>query len=66
MIRTGKVPLRRLCGAVALLAAPMIMVLLGLVLFGHLAWMWGLVAALVLVAWLSGIVARHLQGLATV
>jgi two-component system phosphate regulon sensor histidine kinase PhoR len=51
---------------VALLAAPMITVLVALVLFGHLAWIWGGVAAFILVAWLAAIVARHLQGLAAV
>jgi two-component system phosphate regulon sensor histidine kinase PhoR len=66
VIRTGKVPLRRLCGAVALLAAPMVVVLVGLVIFGHLAWSLGLIAAVVLVASLAAIVGRHLQGLAAV
>jgi two-component system phosphate regulon sensor histidine kinase PhoR len=65
-MRTGDVPLSRLCGAVALLATPMVAVLVGLVLLGHLAWIAGLAAALVLVAWLGLVVARHLQGLAAV
>jgi len=65
-MRTGNVPLSRLCGAVALLAAPMLAVLLGLVLLGHLAWGAALTAAIVLVVWLGLIAGRHLQGLATV
>jgi hypothetical protein len=44
----------------------MVMVLLGLALLGHLAWIWGLIAAVILVAWLAAVVGRHLQGLATV
>jgi two-component system phosphate regulon sensor histidine kinase PhoR len=44
----------------------MVMVLLGLILLGHLAWFWGLIAALILAAWLAAVVGRHLQGLAAV
>jgi two-component system, OmpR family, phosphate regulon sensor histidine kinase PhoR len=65
-MRTGDVPLSRLCGAVALLAAPMVAVLFALVLLGHIAWIAALCAAIVLIVWLSLVVARHLQGLATV
>ena len=65
-MRTGDVPLSRLCGAVALLAAPMIAVLLALVLLGHLAWIAALAGAIILIAWLGLVVGRHLQSLATV
>jgi hypothetical protein len=65
-MRKGDVPLQRLCGAVALLAAPMVAVLLVLVLLGHLAVLAALVGALVLIASLAIVVYRHLQGLALV
>jgi two-component system, OmpR family, phosphate regulon sensor histidine kinase PhoR len=44
----------------------MVVVLFGLVVFGHLAWIWGLIAALILIASLAAVVGRHLQGLALV
>jgi two-component system phosphate regulon sensor histidine kinase PhoR len=65
-MRTGEVPLSRLCGAVALLAAPMLAVLAALVFLGHLAWIAALAASVVLIAWLGFAVGRHLQGLAAV
>jgi two-component system phosphate regulon sensor histidine kinase PhoR len=65
-MRSGHVPLSRLCGAVALLAAPMVAVLAGLVLLGHLAWIAALAGSIVLIVWLGFVVARHLQGLAAV
>ena len=65
-MRKGDVPLSRLCGAVALLAAPMVAVLLGLVLLGHLAASAALVGAVVLIVSLAIVVYRHLQGLAVV
>jgi two-component system phosphate regulon sensor histidine kinase PhoR len=65
-MRKGDVPLPRLCGAVALLAAPMVAVLLGLVLLGHLAVPAALVGAVVLIVSLAVVVYRHLSGLAVV
>jgi two-component system, OmpR family, phosphate regulon sensor histidine kinase PhoR len=65
-MRSGHVPLSRLCGAVALLAAPMVAVLAGLVFLGHLAWIAALAGSIVLIVWLGFVVARHLQGLAAV
>lgn len=65
-MRTGEVPLSRLCGAVALLAAPMMAVLVALVFLQHLTWGAALGASAILVVWLGFVVGRHLQGLAAV
>jgi two-component system, OmpR family, phosphate regulon sensor histidine kinase PhoR len=65
-MHAGQVPIRRLCGAVAVLAAPAAIILIALAAFAGLNLAVAVIAAALIALALAVIVHRHLAGLAAV